>query len=148
MKFSREDLLIGFFIIFGISYPFITALLIFLEDIKTKREELEELRSFYTFLLGLEECKEEKAKEISKLMSEELYKELGGEMGLLKLCQTNKKDYPSAKAEEKEFSDGKLEVELLKKEKGMVQRFLSVKLYFEGEGEDLKIKRIEYEKRN
>ncbi|MFN7064806.1 MAG: hypothetical protein ACK4OF_01455 [Aquificaceae bacterium] len=146
LSYSKEDLLIGFFIIFGISYPFIMALLIFLEDVKAKKEEMEELKAFYSLFLGLEECKEEKAKEVSRLMSEELYKTIGGVEGLLSACQSYRKAYTFAKAEEKIVGDGQLLVELIKKEKGMTQRLASVRIYFEGGGEGLRITKVEYEK--
>lgn len=32
IKYNKEDLLIGIFIVLGISYPFLVALLIFFED--------------------------------------------------------------------------------------------------------------------
>lgn len=148
MKFSKEDILIGFFILFGISYPFLIALLIFLEEVKAKKKEMEEIRSFYSFLLGLEECREDKAKKLSKIMSEDLYKEVGGEKGLLNTCQSYRKAYPSARVEEKEVKEGKLVVDLLNKEKGKTQRLLSLKLYFKGNGDNLRIEGIEYEKGN
>ena len=146
MRFNKEDILIGFFIIFGISYPFLIAFLIFFEDVKAKKQEIEELRSFYSFLLGLEECKEEKARELSKIMSKNLYERVGGEKGLLNTCQSYRKAYTSARVEERLIKEGELLVELLKKEKGMTQRLLSLRLYFEGDGEELKIENIEYEK--
>ncbi len=148
LNYSKEDYVIGFFILFAVLYPLFTALLIFLEDVKAKRQEMEEIRSFYSLLLGLEECKEEKAKEVSRFMSEELYRLMGGEEGLLNTCMSYRRAYASAKAEEKREKDGQLLVELVKKEKGMTQRLVSVRIYFEGEGEDLKITKVEYEKGN
>ena len=54
IKYSKEDLLIGFFIVLGISYPFLIALLIFFEDAMERKHTMEEVKAFYSFLLGLE----------------------------------------------------------------------------------------------
>ncbi|MFN3976829.1 MAG: hypothetical protein ACK4LT_07200 [Aquificaceae bacterium] len=146
LNYKKEDYILGFFMLFGVFYPFFTALLIFLEDVKAKRQEVEEIESFYSFLLGLEECKEEKAEELSSLMSEDLYKLMRGKEGLVNTCQSYRKAYPSARAEGKMVKDGEFLVELVKKEKGMTQRLASVKIYFEKEGENIKITKVEYEK--
>ncbi|MEN3028269.1 MAG: hypothetical protein ABDH29_03415 [Aquificaceae bacterium] len=146
LNYSREDLLIGFFVIFAILYPLIIGFLIFLEDVRERRHKIEEVRAFYSFLLGLEECAEGRARELSGLMSESLSQELGGAEGLLKSCQSYRKAYPSARAEEKVLGEGEIRVELLKKEKGMTQRLLSAHIRFRAEGENLKIEGVEYEK--
>ncbi|MCS7170955.1 MAG: hypothetical protein N3D14_05540 [Aquificaceae bacterium] len=146
LNYGREDLLIGFFIILAILYPFIIAFLIFLEDAMEKKHRLEEVRVFYSFLLGLEECKEERAKELVKLVSESLYRELGGAEGLFKTCQSYRKAYTGARAEEKKVGDAEVLVDLLKKEKGITNRLLSLRLQFKSEGDSIKIERIEYEK--
>lgn len=125
LSYSKEDLLIGFFIVFAILYPFFITLIIFFEDLKQKRHNIKEVRAFYSFLLGLEECEINKAKELSGLMSESLLQNLGGAEGLLKSCQSYRKAYPSAKAEERVVKEGEVLVELIRKEKGMTQRLLS-----------------------
>ncbi|MCS7262452.1 MAG: hypothetical protein NZ560_03440 [Aquificaceae bacterium] len=147
-SYSREDLLIGFFVLFALLYPFFITLLIFLEEVREKNNKMQELRAFYSFLLGLEECRQERAQELSGLMAERLSQSMGGAEGLLKTCNAYRKAYPSARAEEKTLREGELQVELIKKEKGMTQRLLSVRLYYGGEGESLKIEKVEYEKGN
>lgn len=146
LNYSREDLVIGFFILFAILYPVIVSFLIFLEDVKQRRHKIEEVRAFYSFLLGLEECEEGRARELSGLMSEDLSRNLGGVEGLLKSCQSYKKAYPSVRTEEKVLGEDEIRVELLRKEKGMTQRLLSARIRFKVEGENLKIERVEYEK--
>jgi hypothetical protein len=146
IKYSKEDLLIGFFIVLGISYPFLIALLIFFEDAMERKHTMEEVKAFYSFLLGLEECKEDKAFELSKILDEGLYKELGGEKGLISICQSYRKSYPSAMAKDKVLKDDELLVDLLVKEKGIIKKVASVRLYFERGEEGVKIKRVEYEK--
>lgn len=146
INYSREDIIIGFFIVFAVLYPFFIALLLFLEDLADKRKGLEEVRAFYTFLLGLEECSESKALELAKLMSEELSKNMGGAEGLLRTCNSYRKAYADARAEEKKVEEGEVVVELVKKEKGMTQRMLSLRLKFSGGDGELKIEKVDYEK--
>lgn len=146
VSYSKEDFLIGFFIILGISYPFLVTLLIFLEEAIERKHTMEEIKTFYSFFLGLEECRKEKASEISKLMSEDFFKEVGGERGLLSICQSYRKAYPSAIVKERMVKDGEVRVDLLVKEKGMIKKVASLRLYFESAGEGVKIKRVEYEK--
>ncbi|MEJ5338306.1 MAG: hypothetical protein ACK42C_01870 [Aquificaceae bacterium] len=143
---NKEDLIIGFFIVFAVSYPLITALLIFFQDVREKRHEMEEVRAFYSFLLGLEECRKERAQELSELMSENLLQSIGGAEGLLRTCESYRRAYPGARAEEKVVGDGQLLVNLIKKEKGMTQRLISVRVYYKRGDEDIKIERLEYEK--
>ncbi|WPM31448.1 hypothetical protein IAE16_06400 [Hydrogenobacter sp. T-2] len=146
LSYKREDIILGFFVIFSISYPFITALLIFLEDVKDKKHETEELRAFYSFVLGLEECKRERAEELTELVSENLLKDMGGVDGLLRTCESYRRAYQGARAEEKVIKEGELLVSLIRKEKGMTQRLVSVRVYYEKGDESIKIKRLEYEK--
>lgn len=146
MKFSKEDLLLGFFVVLGISYPFIVAFLIFLQDWKEKRTEMEELRAFYSFLLGLEDCSREKAVELSELMSEDLSRSVGGAEGLLKSCEANRGIYGGAKAEESFVGSEYLVVRLTRKEKGITQRLASVRIRFRRGDEGLRIEGIDYEK--
>jgi hypothetical protein len=146
IKYNKEDLLIGIFIVLGISYPFLVALLIFFEDAVERKHAMEEIKAFYSFLLGLEECKEERAFELSKIMDQEFYKEAGGERGLLSACQSYRKSYPSAVAKERRVKDDEVLVDLLVKEKGIIKKVASVRLYFEKGEEGVKIKRVEYEK--
>ncbi len=147
LNYSKEDLLLGFFIVLGISYPFLIALLIFFEDAMERRHTMEEIKAFYSFLLGLEECREERAFELSKIMDEELYKELGGEKGLISSCQSYRRSLgSSAVAKERMTREDEVLVDLLVKEKGVIKKVASVRLYFEkGEG-GVRIKRVEYEK--
>ncbi len=146
LSYNKEDLVIGFFIVLAISYPFITALFIFLEDVKGKRHEMEDLRAFYSFLFGLEECKRERAEELIDLVSENLLKDIGGVDGLLRTCESYRKAYPGARAEERVIKDGEAMVVLVSKEKGLTQRLVSVRVYYEKGVESIKIKRLEYEK--
>ncbi len=146
LSYNKEDLIIGFFIIFAISYPLLTALLIFLQDVKEKEQEMQRVRAFYNFLFGLEECKRERAEELLDILSEELAKDIGGVDGLFRTCESYRKAYPDAKVEEKLMKDGEVMVMLVRKEKGMTQRLLFVKVYYDREGKDTKIKRLEYEK--
>ncbi len=146
LSYSKEDLIIGFFIVFAISYPFITALLIFLQDMQEKRHETEEVRSFYSFLLGQEECTPDRAQELSRFMSEDLSEEMGGAEGLLRTCQSYRRAYPNSRVEEKVVGDGQLLATLVRKEKGIIQRSISVKVYYKVEDKNIKIERLEYEK--
>ncbi len=146
LSYSKEDLVIGFFILLGVSYPFITALIIFLQYVEERRGGTEEVRSFYSFLLGLEECKRERAEDLLGLMSEGLLREMGGVDGLVKTCQSYRKAYPEAMVEERLLQDGLLMVVLTKKEKGITRRLVSVKLHFKREDKSIRIERLEYEK--
>lgn len=143
---SKEDFLLGIFIVLGISYPFLTALLIFLQDLKERRQGLEELRAFYRFVLGLEECTKEKAKQVSIYVDEGLLNSMGGEEGLLNACTSNRSNFASARAEEKEIGQDFLVVDLVKKEKGMTQRLLRVRIGYQKGEEGIKIKEVRYEK--
>ncbi len=146
LGYNKEDLIIGFFIVLAISYPFITALLIFLEDARGKRHEIEDLRAFYSFLFGIEECKRERAEELMDLVSENLLKDIGGVDGLLRTCESYRRSYQGAKAEERILKEGEAVVSLVRKEKGMTQRLVSVRVYYEKGNDGIKIKRLDYEK--
>jgi hypothetical protein len=146
LKYSKEDYIIAFFILLGLLYPLFTALLIFLEDVKEKREELEQIRAFYGFLLGLEDCRKERAEELALLMSEELSKDMGGAEGLLKKCQSYRKAYAGVRAEERFIKEGELKVELLRKEKGMTNRLVSLHIRYSKGEEGIRVKSLEYEK--
>ncbi|MCS6957884.1 MAG: hypothetical protein RMK75_05435 [Aquificaceae bacterium] len=146
LSYSREDLIIGFFILLAILYPFIIAMLIFLEDVKERKHNIEEVRSFYRFLLGLEECREDRAEELSEFMSETFAQSIGGKEGLLRTCQSYRKAYSTARAEERKVEEEQVLVDLIKKEKGMTQRLLSLTVKFKSENGNLKIEGVEYEK--
>ncbi len=144
-SFSKEDLLLGLFVVFGVSYPFIIAVIIYIQDMKQAKEGLEELRAFYQFILGLEQCSLERAKEVSAYADQELLKSMGGEEGLLALCTSNRKEYGDAKVKE-ELKDSLLVVDLVRKEKGMTQRLLRLRIGYQRGEEGIKIKEISYEK--
>lgn len=146
MKLSKEDLLLGFFVVLGISYPFIVAFLIFLQDWKEEKLAVDEVRAFYSFLLGLEECSRERAVDLSRLMSEELSRKIGGIDGLLGSCESNRKVSAGAKVEESIQNSEYLVVSLIRKEKGMTQRLVSVRIRFRKGDEGVRIEGLEYEK--
>jgi hypothetical protein len=146
VRLNKEDVLLGFFVVFGISYPLIIALIIFFEDVKEKRSEMSQVRSFYSFILGLEECKRERAQELAHMLSENLLREMKDVEGMVSTCQLNRRTYAPARAEERVVRNGYLVVDLVKKEKGMTQRLLSISLSYHKEDGGLKITRVEYEK--
>ncbi|SNZ16041.1 hypothetical protein [Hydrogenobacter hydrogenophilus] len=141
LNLKTEDLLLGIFVLFGLSYPFIIGLVIFIQDMEEKKQTLQELRNFYTFLLGFENCSKRKAYHVLRLLSENLQEELGGEDGLLKTCLYNKKVYKGVIVKEK-LSDSLMVVELLKDGK----KLLSMNISYQKKDEGLKILEISYEK--
>lgn len=141
LNLKMEDLLLGVFMLFGLSYPFIIGLAIFIQDMEEKEQTLQELRNFYTLLLGLENCSQQKAHQVLKLLSNNLREELGGEDGLLKTCLYNKKVYEGASVEEK-LSGSYMTVKLFKKQK----EIFNLRIIYQKSDEGLKIVEVSYEK--
>lgn len=141
LNLKTEDLLLGIFVLFGLSYPFIIGLVIFIQDMEEKKQTLQELRNFYTFLLGFENCSKRKAYQVLRLLSENLREELGGEDGLLKTCLYNKKVYEGVSVKDK-LSEDFMTVKLFNKQK----EILSLHIIYQKKDEGLKILEISYEK--
>lgn len=141
LNLKIEDLLLGIFVLFGLSYPFIIGSIIFIQDMEEKKQTLQELRNFYAFLLGLENCSQRKARQVLGLLSDNLREELGGEDGLLKTCLYNKKVYEGVSVKEK-LSESFMTVKLFDKEK----EILSLRIIYQKKDEGLKILEIGYEK--
>ncbi|MGB9873698.1 MAG: hypothetical protein ACPLRS_01870 [Hydrogenobacter sp.] len=140
LNLKVEDLLLGIFVLFGLSYPFIVGSIIFIQDLEEKKHTQEELRTFYSLLLGLEDCSKQKVHQAFHLLSEDLQQSLGGEEGLLKTCLYNKKVYEDVSVKEKS-SDSLMVVELLKDGK----KLLSMNISYQKKDEGLKITGIRYE---
>ncbi|MGC8853154.1 MAG: hypothetical protein ACP5P0_06075, partial [Hydrogenobacter sp.] len=96
LNLKIEDLLLGIFVLFGLSYPFIVGSIIFIQEVEERKHTQEELRTFYNLLLGLEDCSKQKVHQAFHLLSEDLQQSLGGEEGLLKTCLYNRKVYEGA----------------------------------------------------
>lgn len=146
ISYNREDVVIGFFIVFGISYPFFTALLIFLEDVSMRKQAFEEVRSFYSFVLGRVDCSEGRAEELARLMSEELARDMGGSVGLVRSCRAYKTAFPFATVDEKKLNGEEVVIDLVQKEKGRSERLLTLKLLIRRGEDGIKVEKIEYEK--
>ncbi|MEN3034571.1 MAG: hypothetical protein ABDH18_06250 [Aquificaceae bacterium] len=133
MNLKKEDLVLIAFMLFGVFYPVFISGLIHYEDARKRAYDIENLRSFYRFYLGLEECRKDRAAELMRLSSEGLSSTIGGLDGLIKICNQNRGKYEPVS---EELKDGKLEVKL--------KDGLLLILFYEDDG--LKVDFISYDK--
>ncbi|MFN3814447.1 MAG: hypothetical protein ACK4SM_07490, partial [Aquificaceae bacterium] len=76
---AKEDILLGFFITFALSYPFFATLLIWYKDYSIRKESLDELKPFVSFITGSGDCNEGR---IRNMLTEDVTKKYS--LGTLK----------------------------------------------------------------
>lgn len=127
--YKKEDLLVGFFVVIAILYPFLVAGLIFYEDFRRSSIEVSVMRKTYEFLVGLERCDRVKAEEIASFMSDELLSKLGGVRGMVQVCVRERSSEKVIGVSEELNREGRifrLVATLKRREKGIAKPFKSV----------------------
>jgi hypothetical protein len=129
-RLKVEDALIVSFAVVWMLYPFLIALLIHHQESAGVPEEVSRLREVYSVILGLVAC--ERSEEVTDLMDPALLEGIGGEEGLRRICEENRRlTYGRPKVLERITKEGNritLRARVSFKERGVVRRSVTVVL--------------------
>jgi hypothetical protein len=128
-RYSKEDLIVGVFMLLAILYPFIVAVYLFYEESVKSSQEKRIMRESYRLLSGVAECEQSLAERVAMFMSEELLLRLGGVKGILQRCLKERTSSQKLASIEEEFTEEgrlfRLVAVLKRRDKGVAKAFKS-----------------------